>query len=463
MMRYSSFPGCLLYFPGCLIFSFLLSRTDFVVVSKNVPDNRLRLTQDPKGIPQLTQNKNFDELGTIRLQENIVENESHEQTPADKISKTLKARLDSDAKSFERENVSPETQMKRIRRNPNYAVFDEEEICNLTDIAIQQCPYNAFCHRNRTTVPKFRAGYGSCCKDCYCDEQCGERMDCCWDFIDTTKIEEQNALTCITPVILPANEQLEDDPSYLMVDSCHGNDSYECRRENAAVWGPLFPASSPSTSLIYFNEYCAKCNGVTDSTPWDTYVSCNGTNSLSGLSLIGGLKRKQCRVRFRPPKKANTEKFTCNAEIISTCSLTERSFKTNVDLEKACRLTKANVIAKNRDEVGYLTYANIFCKLCEGHVHYPDGACRAIDLYRSPAVTKFTTFIDWRLLDSVASDAIDTIDTSKRRQKQKMCGENEVKHPTKVRTSSRPQLRLEAHGHVFTFRDVHKSLASNII
>ena len=60
-----------------------------------------------------------------------------------------------------------------------------------------------FCHSNIIQDVDFWVGYGSCCKDCFCDEQCGERMDCCWDYLDDTKIVETNELTCITPVTQP--------------------------------------------------------------------------------------------------------------------------------------------------------------------------------------------------------------------------------------------------------------------
>ena len=238
--------------------------------------------------------------------------------------------------------------------------------------------------------------------------------------------------------------------SYFMVDSCLGNSSYKCNRKDAAVWGPLYPVSSSISSMIYYNQHCAECNGVSDSNPWDTYVSCNGTNSLSGLSLISGLKRKQCRVQFRPPKKASIEKFICDSEAIGTCSLTERSFENNINLEKACRLTKAAVYVKDPHGGKIKTYANIFCKLCNGDVHYPNEHCRIVDdnLSKSTSFHKFTTFIDWGVFESTTSDAADTDDTGEDRHVRKKCAENEVKHPAKVCTVSRPPFRPEAHGYI---------------
>ena len=422
-------------FNGCFLFSRLVSRSGLVAISQIIPDNQNRLTQAPSTQSQLAVKTNFDESSSLLFQESVVGKVSNEKIPLDKRAEELNIHLDVPAKYLKNKNISAERLVNRMRRNTNdREVFDEDEIETLTDIALQQCPYNTFCHRNRTHAPEFMSGFGSCCKDCFCDEQCGERMDCCWEFLDTRKIEETNKLSCITPVVLSENEQLEDEPSYLMIDFCHGNDSYKCSRENAAIWGPLYPAFSSTTSMIYYNRNCASCNGVTDPIPWDTNVSCNGTNSLNGLSLLNGLKRKRCRVGFRPPKKAISEKFACHPEIINTCTrgATEGGFQNNNDLRKACRRTKGYVKANNPNGTGTVTYANIFCKLCNGHSHSPDKQCRfSGESTKASFSAKVTTLIDWEVLDSATNEA--TV-TNGIRQTQDICRENEVRHPTKVCT-----------------------------
>ena len=421
MIRYLTFHG---YF----ISSLVLLMNVLVVILENAPDDQLRFTQKPS-LRFNAEKTNIDSSDIVRFQETAVDKDSHEKIQANRILEAPNAHFEDDGSRFESDITISETELSRIRRTPENAVFDEEEIATLTDIAIQQCPYNAFCHRNRTIDITFRTGYGPCCKDCFCDERCGERMDCCWDFLDTIKVEERIELKCVTPVVLSADENSKSDNSYLMIDSCHGNDSYQCSEEDAAIWGPLFPASSEATSMIYFNRYCAKCNGVTDSIPWETYISCNSTDTMSASSLMRGLKRKLCTVRFRPPKNTESEKFACAAEAIRTCSLTEWPNKYSVDLQKACQHTKANVDGR-KDIGGKVTYANIFCKLCNGQAHRPADQCRWHDL-KSPITSRFITFVDWGLLDTAASNIIDNL------QKQDKCRENEIKHPTKVRTGNR--------------------------
>ena len=422
MIRYLTFHG---YF----ILSLVLSMHVLGVILENVPDDQLRFTQKPS-LRLNAEKTSIDSPDIVRFEEtDSVEKNSHETIQANEILEAPNAHFDADGSRFESDITIPETRVNRIRRNPQNAVYDEEEIAALTDIAIQQCPYNAFCQRNRSIDITFRIGYGSCCEDCYCDGRCGERMDCCWDFLDTIKIEERNEMTCVAPVVLSAAESSKSDQSYLMIDSCPDNDSYQCSEEEAAIWGPLYPTSSEATSTIYFNKYCAKCNGVTDLIPWETYISCNSTDTTSASSLMRGLKRKLCTLRFRPPKNTESEKFACEADVIRTCGLTEWPNEYSVDLQKACRHTKANVVGKG-DTGGRVTYANVFCKLCNGQAHYPDDQCRSLDIFRSPVASRFITFIDWGLLDTAGN----TIDNP---QEQGKCRENEIKHPTKVRTGNR--------------------------
>ena len=337
--------------------------------------------------------------------------------------------------STDNEFISRELQTGRIRRTPKHLLFDDEEIASLTQVALEQCPYNNFCHGNTTQSQKFRAGFTSCCSDCYCDEQCGNRNDCCWDFLDNVKTEEKNNLTCVSPVILPDNEQqlTKNDHGYLMIDSCHGNPSNECRKETGSVMGPFFPTYSQATSMIYYNRFCARCNGEADWIPFDVYVSCNDVTSPNGISFINRLKRKQCRVWFQPPKKANVDRFVCYKEPIRTCNMTDGPMRNNINFEKACQLTNGYVTRKNPGGRGTVTYANIFCTLCDVHDHNPLGLCRmAYDIPRSSS--KLTTLINYKVIsDSLTNEQPDTRGTSVEKQKHVSCRDDEVKHPTKVR------------------------------
>ena len=180
-----------LSFPGCFLFSILVSRYGLVAISQIIPNNQIRLTHAKSTQSQLAEKTNFDELSSIRFQDSVVGKVSNVKIPLAQRSEELNVHLDVPAKYLKNKNISAERLVNRERRNIyDRAVFDEDEIETLTDIALQQCPYNTFCHRNRTHAPEFRSGFGSCCKDCFCDEQCGERNDCCWKFLDNRKIEK---------------------------------------------------------------------------------------------------------------------------------------------------------------------------------------------------------------------------------------------------------------------------------
>ena len=116
--------------------------------------------------------------------------------------------------------------VKHVRRQ---VVFDVQTLNDLSERAVQLCPYSNFCFLNGTAIENNRRGRVSCCKDCYCDEGCGERMDCCFDFLDVAKIVDNNDLKCIMPVDAGVIEELMVPHGYYMVDKCLTNLSFYCR------------------------------------------------------------------------------------------------------------------------------------------------------------------------------------------------------------------------------------------
>ena len=350
-------------------FILLFSRVG-LVISDDIPLDRLQIRNETTSYTKTTQKTSFIKGGSNQVEESHVQKR---QTVL--IFTNLTPDLDVRGKRFDSELISREVQTGRIRRAPKHLYFDDGEIERLTQVAQEQCPYNAFCRGNRTQRREFRAGYGPCCEDCYCDEQCGDRMDCCWDFLDNVKIKEKNNMTCITSAILPDKEQewLINEHGYLMIDSCHGDPTNECSKETASVMGPFYPTYAQATSVIYYNRFCASCNGVPDSVPFNMYVYCIDEKSLDGLSFIGALKRKQCRVWFRPPQKANVDKYVCYEEPRRTCSLTDGQLRNDINLEKACQLTTAYFSGKNPDNRGSVKYANVFCRLRRARLRSKSG------------------------------------------------------------------------------------------
>ena len=324
----------------------------------------------------------------------------------------------------------------RIRRSQfgtdnEQTFYDESKLNDITARALQHCPYADFCYANGSAITDIRVNMASCCKDCYCDEACGERMDCCFDFLDKSKIAETKRLTCTLPKVttIVTVDKIDNIwiPRYLMVDRCLESDSDDCKHEPAAIWGSLYPVYAPSKGLIYFNRHCAHCNGVNDTVDWTVYVACNQAFSftLNGQSLLHGIENGSCEVQFRPPNKASTEKFICYTDVTASCNTTGLWTESDELIQELCESTRA-VVQVTEDR-----YANIFCKFCNGVKHYPADLCKTYDdSFRTEPLESFIALVKWDVIESsinvdesVLYHIEDTIDS---------CQDYEVKHPNKV-------------------------------
>ena len=241
-------------------------------------------------------------------------------------------------------------------------------------------------------------------------------------------------MKCIKPLIEAKKMFFFYTKSYRMIDSCLSNVSYAypCKTEIAAFWGSLYPIYSPTSKMIYVNTHCADCNGVSDEIPWEVYINCNVSDSMSGAGLTDGIKYGQCSVIFRPTDKGSVDRFACNGDVISSCNSTGRLDPTDQDLEykfleDTRALTRAEVI--EYAEGGIKAYANAFCKLCNGNKHSPHEVCIALDDSIKMISNSLTTLIDWRVVSSFHHQKtldLDQVDSPEE------CNTNEIKHPLKV-------------------------------
>lgn len=237
----------------------------------------------------------------------------------------------------------------RRRRSLNQLFFDEQRLLDISKRAVELCPFSDFCLVNGTTTNELLGTGVSCCKSCYCDVGCGARMDCCFDFLDDTKLVEKHNLKCVSPRI-PSPLPTDDKPiisGYFMIDMCSGNDSYNCTKETASVVGALFPVYSPSNEMFYFNRHCAICNGVNDTIDWRVYVSCTVANGFVPDLLSDGLRHGDCQVQFLPPKMVDADKFICHTSVITTCDTTEIGLDNNAtqnNLKEYCESARATVV-----------------------------------------------------------------------------------------------------------------------
>ena len=357
---------------------------------------------------------------------------------------TYKDKIDFDGRIWKANAPSNKKQRQGVKRPGRHLLgidqtgvgdgFGALPIANISGMALFYCPYADFCLLNGSIHPDARSDRGSCCKPCYCDEDCGEHLDCCFDFLDTPKIVETKKMTCVIP-ITPADYMIEFQAffkSYYMVDTCLGNDSDHCKSQTVEAWGSLYPVYSPSKATIYYNRNCAICNNVTDGISWTIYASCSQRYTFNDNLFLQGIKDGSCQIQFGRPEGVNIGQLSCYQNVIHSCN---DSVVLNDDasiIHKACETVQAPVMQyTNRD-----VYANVFCKLCNGIKHSPQETCEIEDdddirnMRSIESVNTITALINWQLYESRLS--MDDLQVNYNTSWKGFCGKLEVKHPYKV-------------------------------
>ena len=321
---------------------------------------------------------------------------------------------------------------RHLLGNDQQRMFDDLQLRDdISEKALSYCPYADFCFLNKSLLWDKRRDRVSCCKDCYCDDGCGERMDCCFDFLDEYKIVESNNLTCVTPRVSKNYQKDKFIHSFFMVDKCLGNNSNNCKDESVAVWGSLYPVYSPSKAMLYFNLNCAVCNNITDAITWNSFVSCAQKYSFNGPEFLEGIKDGRCKIQFAPPAETEIRRFICYPAAINSCNGSEHSTGMVNSMREPCETIRAPVEDFKNNKI----YANVFCKLCNGIEHRPRDTCWSYynfleGIKGTESVNTFTALIDGHLLESRLS--MNTPVSDEDELKVKKCGKFEVNHPNKV-------------------------------
>ena len=314
--------------------------------------------------------------------------------------------------------------------------FLELVLTNMT----KECPYSAICNFNGSKIMDI--GGVSCCRSCSCDEECGERMDCCFDFLDTSRIVQTHGLVCTKPVTSQNDRYIK---SYYMVDKCLNNDTYKCREMKSSLWGSMFPVQALSTGLIYYNENCALCNGVNDGVKWDIYETCLLNYERTHELSLKGLVNKKCEIEFHPRKEASIAKYLCYEVQVDRCNATGEWQEDDAAIQHACEIVQAPVIEVPHSLTqARKAYANIFCKLCNGKQHIPTATCPTEmqeSGMRGGGSLRFSSLIDWAVLETAASHVDESSSMTDTTDGQ--CREFEVKHPYKVTKYWHSELSLQ--------------------
>ena len=131
---------------------------------------------------------------------------------------------------------------------------------------------------------------------CNCDSECRFYGDCCSTIDDTplcpsphsTLLQPGATVECRSAFLNPDITVSHLNEAFMMVTSCPLDFSHSAMIEESmsncsdpAV--DLPPVTDISTGLVYRNEFCAICNGVTDFQAWDLNIGC--TDSVYRLLL----------------------------------------------------------------------------------------------------------------------------------------------------------------------------------
>jgi len=156
--------------------------------------------------------------------------------------------------------------------------------------------------------------------DCRCDEGCNVYKDCCSDSGHGNKSLPLNSSLSLILQLPPGVEltcvsnRIHHDGiavGYYMISSCPYrwiDRSRDSIREKCSSSEPEYflPVVDTATGLVYRNEYCSRCNGVSEILAWDVILICsdefvdsfiNG-NFFPLLSTNITVLQKECKLDF---------------------------------------------------------------------------------------------------------------------------------------------------------------------
>jgi hypothetical protein len=136
------------------------------------------------------------------------------------------------------------------------------------------CPFTDFCTKSKRT--KFSDKGNSkqddiqCCPQCSCKPNCFLSQSCCIDALLSTEIYSliiADHITCSTTDMTPAPSK-EVGHMYKIVVSCPGlyGKKQSCEKPIDKKTRPedIVLVSSKDGLVIFWNEDCARCHGITD-------------------------------------------------------------------------------------------------------------------------------------------------------------------------------------------------------
>ncbi len=215
---------------------------------------------------------------------------------------------------------------------------------------------------------------------CKCDRLCHMFQDCCCQATGsqeestTLSLDEGVKFECFSKFVSPDITVVSENEAFLMTASCprRGSDlASERRCVNSS--SSLPPVTDLTTGLVYRNEHCALCNGVTEVIAWGYQLTCSShvlnlitSNTFSDtLMKDPDLLKTSCNLcSFLPPDLASPHLPRSCVPSIQTClprsMLARISEMDYITLGKQCLSGPPELVHASGDK----PYYNRACAAC---------------------------------------------------------------------------------------------------
>ena len=277
--------------------------------------------------------------------------------------------------------------------------FDAKEL--LQKYGPKVCPYTNFCHTNATKVHEDTRKSEPCCKPCSCEDTCWELGNCCPD----KQPRQTSNSTCKVPITKQGTISYTLN-RYFVVDHCPAEEKNmtlreKCQSGNKSSIEDYIWVSHKLTGKIFENKYCALCNGVGESLPWNIRTTCKDVLAVSLSETVDFILSNPCSIINEAPKMLMdvTNRFVCHLPEITQCNETGAWEKFDQNLDIACNALKQTFVFYYdvaRTHQGRV-YKNVFCFICNIG-ESPPALCRERSKNRSVYASGFTALFDFKFL-----------------------------------------------------------------
>ncbi|OWF56630.1 hypothetical protein KP79_PYT16232 [Mizuhopecten yessoensis] len=262
----------------------------------------------------------------------------------------------------------------------NESTKSDERNINLNALIHQHlllCGYDYICDVSDFPLLKSPAPEGSynitgVCPNCYCDDECMSRGDCCPDVYFAVP-----PMACVNTTLLNTTGSSKNlkpkPPSYEIVNSCPSETGSRERNLCEKSYTPQElltrpPVASPTFPVSYKNRHCAMCNGENDTLNWILDIDCLKFADFNFLStyqdIIDLARNRKCRMRYSP---MDSPVRSCNLTIqpeeqflIRSCNVSGSWKSFDLSIKLACESTYY---------LKFHEYKNVFCYICNQPTH----------------------------------------------------------------------------------------------